>query len=101
MYEDVICTIGAPNKMVTDNAKVCIGIKWTTISCQYCIESGLSIPHRHCQNYTKNFGGNFKLAVLRLHHTHLYHISVLLLNSLIKLVYIGQSHVYPVLAVLR
>ena len=69
-YEDVIRSIGAPNKMVTDNAKVCTGIKWTTISRRFCIESGLSVPHHQHQNYAENCGGNFKLAVLRLlHHT--------------------------------
>ena len=31
-YEDVVRSIGAPNKMVTDNARVCTGTKWTTIS---------------------------------------------------------------------
>ncbi len=44
-YEDVVRSIGAPNKMVTDNAKVCTGTKWTTISRRNCIESGLSVPH--------------------------------------------------------
>ena len=31
-YEDVIRTVGAPNKTVTDNAKVLTGIKWNTIN---------------------------------------------------------------------
>ena len=67
-YEDVICFIGAHNKMVTNNAKVCTGIKWTTISRHFCIESGLSVPHHQHQNYAENCGGNFKRAVLRLLH---------------------------------
>ena len=47
-YEDTIRTIGAPNKTVTDNAKVLIGHKWTSINRKYCIESGLTIPyHQH------------------------------------------------------
>ena len=67
-YEDFIREIGAPNKTVTDNAKVLTGNRWVSINRRYCIESGLSVPHHQHQNYAENCGGNFKLALLRLLH---------------------------------
>ena len=45
-YQDVIRFIGAPNKTVTDNAKVLTGVRWTNINRQYCIETGLTVPHQ-------------------------------------------------------
>ena len=52
-YEDTIRTIGAPNKTVTDNTKELTGIKWTSINRKYCIESGVTVPHRQHQNYSE------------------------------------------------
>ena len=43
-YQDIIRFIGAPSKMVIDNAKVLTGVRWTNINGQYCIETGLAVP---------------------------------------------------------
>ena len=70
IYEDYIRTVGAPNKTVTDNAKVLTGNRWTSINRKYCIETGLTVPHHHHQNYSEGIGDNIKFAVLKLlHHT--------------------------------
>ena len=44
-YQDVIRFIGAPNKTVTYNTKVSTGVRWNNINRQYCIETGLTVPH--------------------------------------------------------
>ena len=67
-YEDLVCEVGAPNRMITDNPKVMTGSVWKGISCRYCIEGGLTVPHHQHQNYAENCVGNFKLALLRLLH---------------------------------
>jgi len=67
-YEDLICEHGAPNRTVTDNAKVLTGHKWTSINRRYCIESGFTVPHHQHQNYSEGEGGNFKFAMLKLMH---------------------------------
>jgi hypothetical protein len=67
-YEDLIKSIGAPNKTVTDNASNLTGVIWTNINRKYCIETGLTVPHHQHQNYSKGIGGNFKFAVLKLLH---------------------------------
>ena len=54
--------------MVTDNATVLTGLKWTNINRKYCIETGLTIPHHQRQNYAEGIGGCFKLAVIKLFH---------------------------------
>ena len=51
VYKDVIYEVGAPNKAVTDNAKVLTGSKWLSINRRGCIELGLSVPHNQHQNY--------------------------------------------------
>ena len=67
-YEDVIRHYGAPNKTVTDNAKECMGIRWTTVNRKYCIETGLTVPHHQHQNFAEGEGGNMKYRVLKLLH---------------------------------
>ena len=67
-YEDVIRSVGAPNKTVTDNAVVLTGLRWTRINCIYCIETDLTIPHHQHQNYAEGISGCFKLAVIKLFH---------------------------------
>jgi len=67
-YEDIIRQYGAPNKTVTDNAKVLTGTKWTTINRRYCIESGFTVPHHQHQNFSEGEGGNFKFALIKLMH---------------------------------
>ena len=67
-YLDVIRSIGAPNKTVTDNAKVLTGHRWTTVNQQYFIETRLTVPHHQRQNYSEGMGGNFKQAVTKLFH---------------------------------
>ena len=67
-YEDIIRHYGAPNKTVTDNARVCTGKRWTKINRKYCIETGLSVPHHQNQNYAEGEGGNMKFRILKLFH---------------------------------
>ena len=61
IYEDYIRTVGAPNKTVTDNAKVLTGNRWTYINHKYCIETDLMVPHHQHQNYSEGVGGYIKL----------------------------------------
>ena len=67
-YEDIIRHYGAPNKTVTDNARECVGIRWTSINRKYCIETGLTVPHHQHQNFAEGEGGNIKYRVLKLLH---------------------------------
>ena len=67
-YQDIIRTIGAPNRTVTDNAKVCTGARWTKINRDYCIESGLTIPHHQNQNIAEFEGGCTKLRTIKMYH---------------------------------
>ncbi len=69
-YEDTIRTIGAPNKTVTDNAKVLTGHKWTSINRKYCIESGLTVPHHQHQNTLKVWGLRLNLLSSNCITTH-------------------------------
>ena len=67
-YEDVIRHIGAPNRTITDNAKVCKSNKWVTVNRRFCIETGLTVPHHQHQNYAEREGGVFKFRILKLFH---------------------------------
>ena len=67
-YENVIRHIGAPNKMVTDNAQVLTGVRWNDINRKYCIATGLTVPHHQHQNFCEGAGGNLKHALLKLFH---------------------------------
>ena len=67
-YEDVIRSIGAPNRTVTDNARVCNSTKWVTINRRFSIETGLTVPHHQHQNYSEREGGVFKFRILNLFH---------------------------------
>ena len=86
-YSDVICEHGAPNKTVTNNAEALTGTCWTSISIQFSIEMGLTVPHRQHQNYSEGQG-----VILNLHfrssfttrHMLLYLIGGMQQNSSIK-----------------
>ena len=65
-YEDMIRSVGAPNKTVADSSVILAGLRWTSINRKHCIETGLTIPHHHHQNYAEGMGGCFKLAVIKL-----------------------------------
>ena len=67
-YEDLIRSVGSPNKTGTDNDQVLTGKKWTNVNCIYCIGSGLTVSHHQHQHYCEGVGGNFKLAVIKLFH---------------------------------
>ena len=67
-YLDVIREHRAPNKTVTDNAQVLTSNRWTNINRQYCIATGLTVPHHQHQNYSEGQGGNFKFALQKLLH---------------------------------
>ena len=71
MYGDIIRQHGAPNKTVTDNARVCTGKRYTTINRRFCIEIGLSVPHHRYKKCAQSEGGNLKYRMFKLfHHTH-------------------------------
>ena len=67
-YEDIIRSVGAPIKTITDNSKAQTDSKWTAINRKYCIATGLTVTHHQHQNYSENEGGNFKFKVLKLLH---------------------------------
>ena len=67
-YEDMIRSVGAPNKTVTDNTVALTGLRWASIYRRYCVENSLTIHHHHHQNYAEDIGGYFKLAVIKLFH---------------------------------
>ena len=67
-YEDVIRSVGAPNKTVTDNSQVLTGESWTYINRRYFITTGLAVPYHQHQHYCEGVGGNFKLVVIELFH---------------------------------
>jgi len=71
-YEDMIRNIGAPNKTVTDNAKVLTGVRRNTINRKYCIAIGIIVPNHQHQNYCEGICGNFKHALLKLYHNTLH-----------------------------
>ena len=67
MYEDVIRHIGAPNRMVSDNARTLNkSAKFTSINRRFCIETGFTVPHHQSSNLAENSGGNLKVAVRKL-----------------------------------
>ena len=79
-YDNVIRTIGAPNKTVTDNAMVIISKIWTSVNPKYCIGIGLIVSYHRQQNYVEGMGDNNKFAILKLfYNTPLGTISVLVL----------------------
>lgn len=67
-YEDIIRHIGAANKTVTDNARICTGKRWTSVNRKYCIDTDLSVPYHQHQNYAEGEGGNMKFRILKLFH---------------------------------
>ena len=67
-YQDILRTIGAPNRTVTDNAKVCTGQRWTKLNRDYCIATGLTIPHHQNQNIAEFEGGCTKLRTIKMFH---------------------------------
>ena len=67
-YEDVIKSVGAPNKTVTNNDAVLTVLKWTSINHRYCIKTGLTNPHHQHQNYAEGIGGCFKLVGIKMFH---------------------------------
>ena len=67
-YEDVIRSIGAPNKMVNYNSQVLTGETWNNINLRYVIDTYLAISYHKDQNYCEVVGGHFKLAVIKMFH---------------------------------
>lgn len=67
VYEDVIRHIGAPNRLVSDNARTLnVSSKFTAINRRYCIETGFTVPHHQSSNFAEGSGGNLKVAVRKL-----------------------------------
>ena len=50
-YHDFIIKYGAPNKTVSDNARVYLGNHWTDINRKFCIERGLTISYIYMRKY--------------------------------------------------
>ena len=67
-YEDVVISVGAPNKSVTDNTAALTGLRWTSGNRRYCIETSLITPHRQQQTYAEGVSIYFKLVVIKLFH---------------------------------
>ena len=67
-YTDFIIKYGAPNKTVSDNARVYLGLKWTSINRKYCIERGNSVPYHQSSNYAECEGGKRKYWLVKLLH---------------------------------
>ena len=90
-YKDVIRSVGAPNKTVANNATVLTGIKRTSISFRYCIETGLEIPHHQHQNYAEGIDGCFRLTVIK----PLYHSFTTIILVLFKKNLKNHAGIYP------
>ena len=56
-YEDEIRYVGAPKKIVTNNAQVLTDSRWTSINRRYCISTGLTVYLYQHQNYCEMTGG--------------------------------------------
>ena len=67
-YEDCVIEHGAPNRVVTDNAKALTSNRFRNISRKYCISVGNTVPYAQHQNYAEGEGGNFKFAVRKCMH---------------------------------
>ena len=67
-YHDFIIKYGAPNKTVSDNARVYLSKYWTDRNCKYCIECGLTVPYHHSSNFAEGEGGNRKYWLVKLFH---------------------------------
>ena len=74
LYEDVIRSVGAPNKTVTDNVQVLTGEIWININRRYYIGANLTVSHHQHQNYCEGVGGNLNCqlskfsTILHMHH---------------------------------
>ena len=69
-FLDLIREVGAPNAMVTDNAREMTGEDWINICRQFCIESHSTEAYHPNQNLAERRGGDLKTAVIKLfHHT--------------------------------
>ena len=67
-YKNCVLEHGAPNKIVTDNAKALTSNKFKAVSRKYMITTGNTVPHEQHQNYSEGEGGNFKFAVSKCLH---------------------------------
>ena len=67
-YHDFIIKYGAPNKTVSDNARVYLSKHWTDINRKYCIECGLTVPYHQSSNFAEGEGGNRKYWLVKLFH---------------------------------
>ena len=70
VYEDVIRSVGAPNKTVTYNAEILIGETLTNRNRRYFINTGLTVTHHQHQKYCEGVGGNFKFSVIKPFHNN-------------------------------
>jgi hypothetical protein len=66
--QDIIREIGAPNYIVSDNAKVYRSSAWIKVLRDNVIESRFSEAYHQNQNYAELRGGLLKTAVLKLFH---------------------------------
>ncbi len=69
-FQDLVREVGAPNAMITDNARELTGDKWLEVCHTYCIEDHTTEAYHPNQNLAERRGGDIKTAVLILfHHT--------------------------------
>ena len=71
-YLDIIPEHGVPNETITGNVQVLTGTRWTNINRQYCIATGLTVPHHQHQTYSEGQGGNFEFGLQKLLHNMPY-----------------------------
>jgi hypothetical protein len=62
-FEDFIRDVGAPQKLVSDNAKSETGKRMTDLLRLYCVKDGQSEPHQQNQNYAEQKIGQVKRMV--------------------------------------
>jgi hypothetical protein len=66
--QDIIHKIGAPNFIVSDNAKVYQGSAWVKVLRDNVIESRFAEAYHQNQNYAELRGGLLKTSILKLFH---------------------------------
>ena len=69
-YEDVIRSVVASNKTVTNNDQILTSIVWININFGYCIDTCLTVLYHQHQNYCEGVGGNLTFVVIKLFHNN-------------------------------
>lgn len=67
-FQDLVREVGAPNVMVTDNARELTGDKWLQVCREFCIGDHTTEAYHPQQNLAEQRGGDIKTAILILYH---------------------------------